>query len=128
MVAVVLAAVVVLAVLLAVPVTHAFSFQLTPNGGGASCEMASWPQGTPVQFSWASTVGGSPASGTFELLNDDEAAIYVANGSGGSYSFTVAQVGDYTFAFGSSSPTVTVTGSYSAPTWQAAGTAGFVSC
>lgn len=126
--AAIVAVIAVLAVLLAVPVAHAFSFQLTPNGSSQSCEMASWPRGTPVQFSWASTAGGSPASGTFELLDENDAAIYLANGTGGTYSFTVAQAGEYTFTFGPPGGVITVTGSYSAPTWQATGTAVFVPC
>jgi hypothetical protein len=111
---------VVVAALLLVPVQQSFSTQLSTDGGGGGAVSAEqFPAaGIHVTGSWSATPAGlvnltiQDASGT---------TVYTANASSGTFSFVTRGVPWplYTFWGDSLSPeTVTIHGSFSAPTWS----------
>ena len=111
---------VVVAVLVVVPVHQSFSTQFViagDNGGGITDEL--FPAGVVVTGSWSTVPHGSV---NFTIQGGTSSGnVYAVNASSGTFAFTTT--GDpwalYVFVGNSETPeTVTISGSFSAPTWQ----------
>ncbi|MGP8077069.1 MAG: hypothetical protein ACLQC7_03745 [Thermoplasmata archaeon] len=102
---------IVIVALFTIPISHRFSWQLTSSGDLPADQLMSFPAGVVVSGSWSTNGGGAV---NFTLIGATGVVVSTIAASG-SFTFT-ATIGFYLFEVtATTSTTVLISGSYSAP-------------